>query len=368
MKREYEEFRKSSEEYERELELQSDQLENKVKSTQVARQRSENELDTVRSRFTEYQTSARQQITQLQDELDRARLELSERAERVRRLEQTNDDLERANRALQANCDSLEQQLEASLEQNVFLQSELDERESVCLLIQHLRDELRDAQRENQILESRLSSRVHDEDGTDGAEAANESDTRRDGGNDTVALSWSERRALEAEDAPRVAVLGGFRSDMTPQSLPSACASAQASASAVAAGTLSPAVRIEALALVNQIVHQVGALESCVRKQLDTPSGTPTPTGVTVSSANPHKRLCLNLASVTSPLPSNVGWRSPSASGLSRFDFINVYGTLRRERGNKPSPATPHSVTAASLINQLATPHRIVVNDSSVPR
>lgn len=435
LKQEYEEFRKSSHEYERELELQGDQLEKKVSSLQVARQRLENEVETMRIRFSESQDASRRQIGNLQDELSRAQGEISEKSEYIRKLELTNDDLERAKRALEMNCDDLERQLETTLEQNAFLQSELDERESVCLLIQHLREELRDVQRENDILRARISgnrsrcstsisettctngiaqsggneqpSQTNCDNREESGEVASESLTENSAtkaiaissgnrsGNDEEthgrnAISWTERRSIMEgvdSDVHRVAlsvvgahaVAAAFQptahaDGSRPLSLPSAVASAQSALNL--GGVLAPAVRIEALAIVNELVHRVGVLEAALRKQLDGQSrGIPPINGCFM---NPHKRLCLNLSGLhnshNQPAAFSAGWRSPpSGASRTRFDFASPYSSLRnRDRASSASPCASNGasmINASVMMSPFATPSPSrTVADSATPR
>lgn len=61
----------------------------------------------------------------------------------VRQLEQKNDDLERTNRAAAMSIEEFETRLNQAIERNVYLESELDEKDNLKAMVQRLKDETR---------------------------------------------------------------------------------------------------------------------------------------------------------------------------------------------------------------------------------
>ena len=70
----------------------------------------------------------------------------------MRQLEQQNDDLERAKRSTLASLEDFEVKMNATIERNAFLESELDEKESLKAAVQRLKDETRDLRQELRIV------------------------------------------------------------------------------------------------------------------------------------------------------------------------------------------------------------------------
>ena len=69
------------------------------------------------------------EIKEIKDELNKY----------VRELEQQNDDLERAKRSTLASLEDFEARMNATIERNAFLESELDEKESLKVSVQRLK-------------------------------------------------------------------------------------------------------------------------------------------------------------------------------------------------------------------------------------
>ena len=76
----------------------------------------------------------------------------------VRELEQQNDDLERAKRSTLASLEDFEGRMNAAIERNAFLESELDEKESLKMSVQRLKDETRDLRSELKVLNPQFVS------------------------------------------------------------------------------------------------------------------------------------------------------------------------------------------------------------------
>jgi len=75
----------------------------------------------------------------------------------VRELEQQNDDLERAKRSTLASLEDFEGRMNAAIERNAFLESELDEKENLKMAVQRLKDETRDLRSELKVLNPQVS-------------------------------------------------------------------------------------------------------------------------------------------------------------------------------------------------------------------
>ena len=78
----------------------------------------------------------------------------------MRELEQQNDDLERAKRSTLASLEDFEGRLNIAIERNAFLESELDEKENLKMVVQRLKDETRDLRQELNVLNPQLVSRA----------------------------------------------------------------------------------------------------------------------------------------------------------------------------------------------------------------
>ena len=76
------------------------------------------------------------QVTELQSELSEIKANHQELNTYIRELEQQNDDLERAKRSTLASVEDFESRLNSAIERNAFLESELDEKESLKAAVQ----------------------------------------------------------------------------------------------------------------------------------------------------------------------------------------------------------------------------------------
>lgn len=148
VKEELEEFQVSSQDLEAELEASLEQTESKNKELTAAKFRLEMELDSLRDKFEKQQTASCQHVTELEDELAQVKAHRDELLKYIRSLEQANDDLERAKRATVTSLEDFEMRLNQAIERNAFLESELDEKETLAITVQRLKDEARDLRQE----------------------------------------------------------------------------------------------------------------------------------------------------------------------------------------------------------------------------
>ena len=92
------------------------------------------------------------QISELETELAEIKGIKEKLHKYVRELEQQNDDLERAKRSTLASLEDFEARLNIAIERNAFLESELDEKENLKMVVQRLKDESRDLRQELKVL------------------------------------------------------------------------------------------------------------------------------------------------------------------------------------------------------------------------
>lgn len=127
LQEEYAGFRASSSELEAELERElsgaSDEVERLANAILKTRERAEKEGEQAAKRAAELEADAVAQRRRA----DEAEARLGEAAAAARRMEQDKDDLERRLRAAEAATEDYQMKLEAALEENILLQTEVDE-------------------------------------------------------------------------------------------------------------------------------------------------------------------------------------------------------------------------------------------------
>uniref|UniRef100_F6PKH5 Nuclear distribution protein nudE-like 1 n=1 Tax=Xenopus tropicalis TaxID=8364 RepID=F6PKH5_XENTR len=142
------EFQEGSRELEAELETQLVQAEQRNRDLLSDNQRLKCEVESLKEKLEHQYAQSYKQVSLLEDELARARSIKDQLHKYVRELEQANDDLERAKRATIVSLEDFEQRLNQAIERNAFLESELDEKESLLVSVQRLKDEARDLRQE----------------------------------------------------------------------------------------------------------------------------------------------------------------------------------------------------------------------------
>ncbi|XP_016392627.1 nuclear distribution protein nudE-like 1-A isoform X2 [Sinocyclocheilus rhinocerous] len=230
------EFQEGSRELETELETQLGQAEHRIRDLQADNERLQHELNSLKEKLEYQYAQSYKQVSVLEDDLSQTRGIKEQLHKYVRELEQANDDLERAKRATITSLEDFEQRLNQAIERNAFLESELDEKESLLVSVQRLKDEARDLRQELAVRESRPevtrmsapSSPTPDNDQTDSA----------------VQASLS---------LPATPISKNLDNTFTSQT-------ALANSSTNAA--LTPSARISALNIVGDLLRKVGALES----------------------------------------------------------------------------------------------------------
>ncbi|KAL1131029.1 hypothetical protein AAG570_012267 [Ranatra chinensis] len=158
LERELEEFRESSQMYERELESSLEQADKTIKELRLRNNALQLENDTLKSghvigsdKYDELQQATEAQVSELETETAQWHKREEDYVRYIRELEQKNDDLERSQRALYMSVGDFESKLNSALERNVLLESELDDKEILQTMVQRLKDEARDLKQEIQI-------------------------------------------------------------------------------------------------------------------------------------------------------------------------------------------------------------------------
>uniref|UniRef100_UPI00358E789F nuclear distribution protein nudE-like 1 n=1 Tax=Myxine glutinosa TaxID=7769 RepID=UPI00358E789F len=265
---ELDEFQMGSRELEAELEAQLEQLEEKNRELRATNERLFVEVEDLKEKLEQHHQQNYQQISSLEDELGQTRVVKEQLQRYVRELEQANDDLERAKRATIVSLEDFESRLNQAIERNAFLESELDEKESLLESVQRLKDEARDLRQEMAVRHKQDSSR------------------KSAPSSPTVELHRSEPAVPALPVVPctptnRIHSESSFdNTPFTPRNrgLPNGYGNTP----------LTPSARISALNLVGDLLKKVGALEtklancrSFIREQQGKPS---TPTSSSYSS------------------------------------------------------------------------------------
>ncbi|XP_056285223.1 nuclear distribution protein nudE-like 1-A [Pseudoliparis swirei] len=232
------EFQEGSRELEAELEAQLNQAEHRMKDLQSDNGRLRNEVETLKERFENQYAQSYKQISMLEDDLGQTRSIREQLHKYVRELEQSNDDLERAKRAIIVSLENFEQRMNQTIERNAFLESELDEKESLLESVQRSKDEARDLRQELAVRERQ---------------------------SDVTRMSAPTSPTQENEEKMDTAVQSSLSLPATPlsQSLDNAFANPTVLSNGFSSNSpLTPSARISALNIVSDLLRKVGALES----------------------------------------------------------------------------------------------------------
>ncbi|XP_067673416.1 nuclear distribution protein nudE homolog 1-like isoform X1 [Haliotis asinina] len=249
-KEELEEFQISSRELECELETQLEQLENKNKELMADKHRLTVECESLKEKLEVLQGSSHKQVSLLEDELAQVSAFKDELQKYVRELEQANDDLERAKRATVVSLEDFESRLNQAIERNAFLESELDEKETLSETVQRLKDEARDLRQEIDVRERQELMSTSCESMTASVHLEPEAAEHADGSNGMTPQRMGDSGYSGSHMSTTVPL-----SPSTPvgRGVPSTSSS----------GTpLTPSARISALNIVGDLLRKVGALES----------------------------------------------------------------------------------------------------------
>ncbi|KAJ8251177.1 hypothetical protein GJAV_G00218140 [Gymnothorax javanicus] len=145
---ELQEFQQMSRDYEEELEAELKQCEARNRELLNQNNHLRMELESYKEKYEAQHSEAFRQISTLEGDLAETTAIRDQLHKYIRELEQANDDLERAKRATIMSLEDFEQRMNHVIERNAFLESELDEKESLLESVQRLKDEARDLRQE----------------------------------------------------------------------------------------------------------------------------------------------------------------------------------------------------------------------------
>ncbi|XP_071954600.1 nuclear distribution protein nudE-like 1-A [Antedon mediterranea] len=284
-KEDFEEYQISSRELEAELETQLEHAEAKIKDLTSSNQRQQMEVESLKERLEVSQRGFLKQINELEDTLAQITAIKDELQKYIRELEQSNDDLERAKRTTVVSLEDFEARLNHAIERNAFLESELDEKESLQITVQRLKDEARDlrselATTENIPIRPKIDSLVELPPDNNRVKEEKMQVDMVEGSQPDNKLLHEAQQALESamKDPPGNIAGNPLESIRGPLVSPG--------------GTpLTPTARISALNIVGDLLRKVGALEnklaSCRNFVKDQPRKATSP----VDSPSSAKRI-----------------------------------------------------------------------------
>lgn len=243
-KEELEEYQISSRELEAELEAQLKQLEKRNKELESSTTRLQSEVDSLREKLEKLQKSSHKKTAELEDNLAQVTAYKDELQKYIRELEQANDDLERAKRATVVSLEDFEMRLNQAIERNAFLESELDDKETLTDTVQRLKDEARDLKSEIDVKQRTTVVAVKAGEGVSGhADSPRMADSGYVG-HQQQTVSPTTPTTPTGKTTPTTPTARGMppgRNGTTP---------------------LTPSARISALNIVGDLLRKVGALES----------------------------------------------------------------------------------------------------------
>lgn len=234
-KDELDEFQEGSRELESELEAQLEQAEMKNKDLKAMTNRLQMENESLKDKLEQCSREYHYQINELETELAEIKGIKDKLGRYVRELEQQNDDLERAKRSTLASLEDFEGRMNAAIERNAFLESELDEKESLKMSVQRLKDETRDLRSELKVLNPQFEEEP-DNDKNVGLQMNLDSNKMRED---------AEGKPINGDSATPQKLSNGFGPTHHNGSTP----------------PLTPSARISALGIVGDLLRKVGALE-----------------------------------------------------------------------------------------------------------
>ena len=208
-----------------ELETQLKQAEEKIRSLNILTSKLQNEKSQLTEKLSKLLKDYEGEVTELEGELAEMKDIKEEMDKHVRELEQQNDDLERAKRNTLASLEEFEGSMNAAIERNAFLESELDEKENLAMAVYRLKEEARELRSELQVLNPQVEEN----------EIEKVKQTK-----DNVKEEQNSLKKVTAE------------TPVKPQSV---------SAAGNAHPPSTPSARISALSIVGNCLRKIGALE-----------------------------------------------------------------------------------------------------------
>eukprot|EP00051_Salpingoeca_urceolata_P028229 m.485752 g.485752 ORF g.485752 m.485752 type:complete len:267 (-) comp23947_c0_seq1:60-860(-) len=153
---EYDEFVESSSQLEQELEMEIEQMEKKLKTSESKLAKATSDLEIAQEKLQTRSGISNEQLLKLEDQLKASTEREQKLAAQVRTLEQRNDELERTARQTEASLESAQSTTYEKIEEGALLMSDLEEQQN---LVQHLKEEIKDLRSEVEILQRVQMSR-----------------------------------------------------------------------------------------------------------------------------------------------------------------------------------------------------------------
>ncbi|KAJ1860345.1 NADH:ubiquinone oxidoreductase [Coemansia sp. RSA 2703] len=157
---ELEEFQVQSSELETELESEIARLESALAELRVRNEKYKHDIEDLKEKYQRAQLKAGEDLASIERELQFVRSQQEYYKSRTRDLEQTNDDLERNERAAKSSLQAMECKLSRAMEENTHLMGEVNTKKVLVDEVQRLKDELKDLNLELNVVRSRNSRAV----------------------------------------------------------------------------------------------------------------------------------------------------------------------------------------------------------------
>lgn len=244
------EFKDFSKDLETELQSQLELNEKELKDLRQKNMKLSLECDSMREKLEKNQEDTYKRISELEDELAMASALKAENIKYIRELEQANDNLERAKRAIDQSIDDFQQQLNHAIERNAFLESELDEKEALAVMVQRLRDEARDLGQELAVRQRKDIPAEQNE---------SQSTPKNTPSKPTTLPALTRQPSNPSSASPIVARPNNVSQPPTPTREQNGNVS---NGQLPKGAPLTPSARVSALNIVGELLRKVGALES----------------------------------------------------------------------------------------------------------
>lgn len=147
-----EEYQLESKEYEEELEHSLEVSEKQNKELRHLVHTMQLEIDQWKTKFNEAEFQHNRTIDSLQRESLQLKASSQDWKEKARALELENDELERAQRVMESSRLDAEQKAASLMERNTFLEHEVVMKQRLVMVVQRLKDQIRDQQNEITVL------------------------------------------------------------------------------------------------------------------------------------------------------------------------------------------------------------------------
>ncbi|KAJ1720497.1 NADH:ubiquinone oxidoreductase [Coemansia erecta] len=157
---ELEEFQVQSGELEAELESEIARLESALAELRARNEKYKHDIEDLKEKYQRVQLKAGEDLASIERELQFVRSQQEYYKSRTRDLEQTNDDLERNERAAKSSLQAMECKLSRAVEENTHLMGEVNTKKVLVDEVQRLKDELKDLNLELNVVRSRNSRAV----------------------------------------------------------------------------------------------------------------------------------------------------------------------------------------------------------------